>query len=213
MTKHVFLISGVNDAREVCDIVRNLFPDGTGGPKPEAADAVVFESELGPGEDRFQMAEMLADTLSTEAYRGCDVAVGQTLAEAEEALTVGRIFAGKSRVFDYDRLTYERLLAHLSKDACRAYLQKTLGGLSEDELYGDLQSTVDALIRYNLNVSETAREIFIHRNTMLYRISRIEEQTGLDVRKFADAMQLKTAMLLLRYLHYLDETDKEKCFD
>ena len=60
----------------------------------------------------------------------------------------------------------------------------------------------------NLNVSETSRQLFIHRNTLVYRLDKIQKLTNLDLRVFDDAITFKMALMVVKYMHYMKEEDR-----
>lgn len=116
--------------------------------------------------------------------------------QASTALQVGMVFNEEERVFYYRHLGLGRLIQQLPKDLCDLFLQEVLGEQAELELDEEMLATIKHLFDNNLNISETARQLYIHRNTLVYRLERIEKKLGLDIRTFEDAMMFKIAMMV-----------------
>ena len=112
------------------------------------------------------------------------------------ALKVGMVFNDDARVFYYRKLGLGRLIAQLSVEMCDLFLEEILGEHAEQELDEEAMATIRHLFDNNLNISETARQLYIHRNTLVYRLERIEKKIGLDIRTFEDAMLFKIAMMV-----------------
>ncbi|ATY85539.1 hypothetical protein CVV65_11895 [Kyrpidia spormannii] len=117
--------------------------------------------------------------------------------EAEEALGLGRVLHPGRRVYRYEDLAWERFLAALPRTEALRYSR----GVLKDALqqYAFIEETVRAMVEHHLNISEAARALFVHRNTLMYRLDRIQECTGLDPRRFDGALQLYTALVLHRF--------------
>lgn len=175
-------------------------------------ETVVRDEEQDP--DR--IARMISDNLNTEALINVRVAYGtvvneladlsKSYKEARMALDVGKIFYPKDRVSAYNTLGIGRLIYQLPENLCRLFIQeifKESGTLPEiDE---ETRITVDRFFENNLNVSETARQLFVHRNTLVYRIEKLQKSTGLDIRCFDDALTFKIATMVMNYLRYLEK--------
>ena len=102
----------------------------------------------------------------------------------------------EERVFYYRHLGLGRIIQQLSPELCDLFLEEVLGEHAEVELDEETLATINHLFDNNLNISETARQLFIHRNTLVYRLERIEKKLGLDIRTFEDAMLFKIAMMV-----------------
>ena len=119
---------------------------------------------------------------------------------AVSALEIGFIFENKSRIYSYMNLGISRLITSVPVEKCKAFLNEVLKEDVLREIDADTMNTVQRFFDYDLNISLAARELYIHRNTLVYRLNNIEKLTGLDVRKFDDALLFKIAMLIQRYL-------------
>ena len=156
-------------------------------------------------------ANTLSDMLNTEAMISVRVAYGEPVnsltalshscKEAHLALEVGRIFYPDRRIISCDRLGIGRLIYQLPTALCERFLRETFPDGVFDELTEEDMATIRTFFANSLNISETARQLFIHRNTLVYRLEKLEKVTGLDIRKFDDAMTFKLAMMVSEYLH------------
>ena len=178
---------------------------------------MILVKELGNGEDYpevQQLAKVIVDTLSMEAMVSIRISYGtiidelkgvsRSYKEASMALEVGRVFYGERNVLAYNELGIGRLIHQLPKSLCEMFLSEVLEG-NATELFDDEELiTVYTFFDNSLNISETARQLFIHRNTLVYRLEKIQKKTGLDVRVFEDALTFKIAVMVERHLKYLD---------
>ena len=110
------------------------------------------------------------------------------------ALDVGKIFYAEKKVTAYNTLGIGRLIYQLPINLCRIFIDETL-------------TTINKFFENNLNVSETSRQLFVHRNTLVYRIEKLEASTGLDIRTFEDALTFKIALMVVNYMKYLDSLE------
>ncbi len=99
-----------------------------------------------------------------------------------------------------EKLGIGRLIAELPTDLCNAFLYEVFGTQLPDDLDEETQNTIQKFYENNLNISETARQLYLHRNTLVYRLERLEKLLGLDIRKFEDAMTFKLAMMVLAHV-------------
>lgn len=120
--------------------------------------------------------------------------------EALTALNIRRTFFEERDTIAYDRLGIGRLIAELPADLCNAFLYEVFGTRLPDDLDEETQNTIQKFYENNLNISETARQLYLHRNTLVYRLERLEKTLGLDIRKFEDAMTFKLAMMVLAHV-------------
>ena len=125
--------------------------------------------------------------------------------EARMAMDVGRIFYAGKRVISYNELGIGRLIYQLPPNLCRMFIREIFGGEEMVEFDQETITTVNTFFENNLNVSETARQLFVHRNTLVYRIEKLMKSTGLDIRTFDDAMTFKIALMVRAYMR-----DREK---
>ena len=125
--------------------------------------------------------------------------------EARMAMDVGRIFYAGKRVISYNELGIGRLIYQLPPSLCRMFIKEIFGEEGMQEFDQEILTTIDTFFDNNLNVSETARQLFVHRNTLVYRIEKLMKSTGLDIRSFEDAMTLKIALMVNAYMKELDQ--------
>ncbi len=162
-----------------------------------------------------KISTTIVDMMNTEAMLNVRVAYGtivdelkdlsKSFKEAKMALEVGRIFYAEKKVNAYNTLGIGRLIYQLPESLCRLFIDEIFGGKEvPDELDEETLNTINKFFENNLNVSETSRQLFVHRNTLVYRIEKLEKSCGLDVRKFDDALTFKIAMMVINYMKYLE---------
>ena len=123
------------------------------------------------------------------------------------ALDVGKIFYAERNVVAYSTLGIGRLIYQLPINLCRIFTEEVFGGNVPLELDEETLTTINKFFENSLNVSETSRQLFVHRNTLVYRIEKIQKSTGLDLRNFDDALTFKIALMVMNYMKYLDSLD------
>ncbi len=163
------------------------------------------------------LAQTIIDLLNTEAMSRARVAYGtvvdhikdlsRSYKEARMALEVGKIFYGERPVVAYNKLGIGRLIYQLPIPLCKMYIDEIFPAVKPDELDEETLGTVAKFFENSLNVSETARQLYIHRNTLVYRLDKVNKATGLDLRVFEDAITFQIAMMVVRYMQYME--DKE----
>lgn len=161
-----------------------------------------------------QTANTIVDMMNTEAMMNVRVAYGtivqelkdvsKSYKEASMAMDVGKIFYIEKKVNAYGRLGIGRLIYQLPVNLCRIYIDEIFGENDPTDFDEETITTVNKFFENNLNVSETSRQLFVHRNTLVYRLEKLEKSTGLDVRTFDDALTFKIAMMVVNYMKYLD---------
>nr|WP_027871526.1 helix-turn-helix domain-containing protein [[Eubacterium] cellulosolvens] len=164
-----------------------------------------------------KQAFTIADTLNTEAMISVRVACGeptdqlshlsQCYKEAQLAMEVGRIFLPDRHVLTYARLGIGRLIYQLPISLCKVFLHETFERDVFSELDDETLLTIRIFFENDLNISETARQLYIHRNTLVYRLEKLQKTTGLDIRKFDEAMTFKIAMMVYDYVQHMEEKD------
>ena len=167
-------------------------------------------------DDLENIAHMLVDMLGTEAMTQAWVAYSNTAndlkdlsnayKEARTALEIGKIFYAERNVFGYRTLGIGRLLYQLPVSICEMFIQEIFGDESLDSIDGETLAIIRTFFENNLNLSETSRQLYVHRNTLVYRFEKIQKRFGLDLRTFEDAMTFKLAMLVSRDLRYQNRT-------
>jgi carbohydrate diacid regulator len=168
-------------------------------------------------EDMMHIAAEIVDTLNAEAMLDVRVAFGtvvqelkdvsKSYKEAKMALDVGKIFYAGKKVAAYSTLGIGRLIYQLPDNLCRIFIAEIFGSNIPNDLDEETLNTINKFFEYNLNVSETSRQLFVHRNTLVYRIEKIQKSTGLDLRNFDDALTFKIALMVVNYMKYLDHMD------
>ena len=120
--------------------------------------------------------------------------------EAQIAIEVGKVFDTEKYVINYENLGIGRLIYQLPTTLCEMFLQEVFKKNPIDALDKETLFTIHKFFENNLNVSETARKLFVHRNTLVYRLEKIKKLTGLDLREFDDAITFKVALMVKKYL-------------
>lgn len=178
---------------------------------------IILVKELKPGEtydDMEKTAKVILDMLNTEAMTKVHVAYGtivheikevsRSYKEAKMALDVGKIFYSDKNVVAYNNLGIGRLIYQLPMSLCRMFIKEIFDGKSPDDLDEETLTTINKFFENNLNVSETSRQLYIHRNTLVYRLDKLQKSTGLDLRVFEDAITFKIALMVVKYMNYME---------
>ncbi len=198
----------------VYDIVQNLFPDKTKDfviAINETDIALVKETKPGIDPKTIEkLAATIADTMSGEFYVHAVIGIGTTVdnlkdlarsfKEAQTALEVGKVFDNEKTIVSYDNLGIARLIYQLPTTLCETFLKEVFKLGSIETLDQETLFTIQRFFENNLNVSETSRKLFVHRNTLVYRLEKIKKITGLDLREFDHAIIFKIALMVNKYL-------------
>ena len=123
------------------------------------------------------------------------------------ALDVGKIFFEDRNVVAYSELGIGRLIYQLPIPLCKMFIKEIFGGKNPDEFDEETLTTIDKFFENSLNVSETSRQLFIHRNTLVYRLDKLQKTTGLDLRVYDDAITFKIALLVVKYMKYMESIE------
>lgn len=205
----------------VLEILKNLFPSQTKALliPLDTYRIAVLKPLKGPeeSEESFQhLAHVIVDTLGMEALTHVQAAYSRIICHLSElpeayketvlALKVGKIFYTSQTVFPYNRLGIGRLIYHIPTSVCENFLQEVYGSSIPETLDEEVSATVERFLQNNLNIAETARQLHMHRNTLIYRLDQLEKQTGLDLRNFEDAMTFKIVTMIFGCL----KNDKNK---
>ena len=179
---------------------------------------IILVKELKPNEgydDMEKTAKVILDMLNTESMTKVHVAYGTIVQEIKEvsrsykeakmALDVGKIFYSEKNVVAYNNLGIGRLIYQLPMSLCRMFIKEIFDGKSPDDLDEETLTTINKFFENNLNVSETSRQLYIHRNTLVYRLDKLQKSTGLDLRVFEDAITFKIALIVVKYMNYLEK--------
>ena len=130
--------------------------------------------------------------------------VSKSYKEAKLALDVGKIFFGERNVIAYSALGIGRLIYQLPIPLCKMFIREIFEGKSPDDFDEETLTTINKFFENNLNVSETSRQLYIHRNTLVYRLDKLQKSTGLDLRVFEDAITFKIALMVVKYMKYME---------
>jgi carbohydrate diacid regulator len=133
--------------------------------------------------------------------------VSRSYKEAKMALDVGKIFFDERNVIAYSELGIGRLIYQLPIPLCKMFIKEIFGGKSPDDFDEETLTTIYKFFENSLNVSETSRQLFIHRNTLVYRLDKLQKNTGLDLRVFEDAITFKIALMVVKYMKYMEKYD------
>ena len=195
-------------------MVQNFFPD-------KSKDFVIninetdiaLIKEVRPNidtKDLEKLAQSVADTLATEFYCKAIVGIGvcvtgikelaRSFKEAQVALEVAKVFDNERSIISYENLGIARLIYQLPTTLCDMFLKEVFKKGSIESLDPETLFTIQKFFENNLNVSETSRKLFVHRNTLVYRLEKIKKLTGLDLREFDDAIVFKVALMVNKYL-------------
>jgi len=166
-------------------------------------------------DDLFDIGESIVATLNTEAMVKVRVSFGtrinelkdvsKSYKEAKLALDVGKIFYAEQEVISYNKLGIGRLIYQLPDNLCRIFMEEIF---KDDAAFAEIDDEnlriIDKFFENTLNVSQTAEQLYMHRNTIMYRLEKIEKATGLNLRNFDDALTFKIALMVSNYIKYLD---------
>ena len=168
-------------------------------------------------ESMMDTAETIVAMMNSEAMLNVRVSFGtvvqelkdvsKSYKEAKMALDVGKIFYAEKNVVAYSTLGIGRLIYQLPVNLCKLFVEEIFGDNVPNDLDEETLTTINKFFENNLNVSETSRQLFVHRNTLVYRIEKLQRSTGLDLRNFDDALTFKIALMVVNYMKYLDNRD------
>lgn len=133
--------------------------------------------------------------------------VSASYKEAKMAMDVGKIFFDERSVIAYSELGIGRLIYQLPIPLCKMFIREIFDGKSPDDFDEETLTTINKFFENSLNVSETSRQLFIHRNTLVYRLDKLQKSTGLDLRVFEDAITFKIALMVVKYMKYMETFD------
>lgn len=215
VSRVVLLLRVVNrNDVSVYEIIQNLFPD-------KSKDFVINISETDiaivkeikqdiESKHLEKLARSIVDTLSGEFYTHAVIGIGtvvnnlkelaRSFKEAQLALEVGKVFDTEKTIVNYDNLGIARLIYQLPTTLCETFLKEVFKRGSIESLDQETLFTIQRFFENKLNVSETSRKLFVHRNTLVYRLDKIRKITGLDLREFDQAIVFKIALMVDKYL-------------
>ena len=179
---------------------------------------IILVKELKENEDYPEMeetAKVMMDMLNTEAMSSVRISYGtivneikqvsKSYKEAKMALDVGKIFYTEKNIIAYNTLGIGRLIYQLPIPLCKMFMQEIFGEHMPDTFDEETLMTINKFFDNNLNVSETSRQLYVHRNTLVYRLEKLQKSTGLDIRVFDDALTFKIALMVVNYMKYMEE--------
>ncbi len=179
---------------------------------------IILVKEVKPAESNDELekvANMILDSLGTDAEGRVRIAYGtvvndlkevsRSYKEAKLAMDVGKIFYEEKDVVAYSKLGIGRLIYQLPLPLCRMFIREIFVNKSPDEFDEETLTTINKFFENNLNVSETSRQLYIHRNTLVYRLDKLQKSTGLDLRVFEDAITFKIALMVVEYMKYMEK--------
>ena len=178
---------------------------------------IIVVKELGANDGYPEMdktAHEILDLLKSEGEENVRIAYGtivndikevsKSYKEAKLALDVGKIFFDEKEVIAYSALGIGRLIYQLPIPLCKMFIREIFEGKSPDEFDEETLTTINKFFENSLNVSETSRQLYIHRNTLVYRLDKLQKSTGLDLRMFDDAITFKIALMVVKYMKYME---------
>ncbi len=158
-----------------------------------------------------KLAQTVLDTVNAEAYAHVTIGIGsvaptikdlaKSYKDARVALEVGKVFDTERLIINYENLGIGRLIYQLPTTLCELFLSEVFKKESIDALDSETLFTIQKFFENDLNVSETSRQLYVHRNTLVYRLDKVQKMTGLDLRIFDHAIVFKIAMMVKRYLN------------
>ena len=179
--------------------------------------SIIVIKELSPEAEPSEMAdiaEMIVKTLTEGNHAGMHVAYGSAVSEIKEvsrsykearmALDVGKIFFEDQNIIAYSQLGIGRLIYQLPIPLCKMFIKEIFTDKSPDDFDEETLATINKFFENSLNVSETSRQLYIHRNTLVYRLDKLQKSTGLDLRIFDDAITFKIALMVVKYMKYME---------
>lgn len=218
----VYLIEAENDKDNIAmEMLKSLFAEQTDCylTAVEQGNIILIKnvSKIDAYDEVAETARTIVDMMNTEAMLNARVAYGTIVPELKEvsksykeakmALDVGKIFYVENKITAYNTLGIGRLIYQLPINLCRIFIHEILGDKALDDIDEETLITVQKFFENNLNVSETSRQLFVHRNTLVYRIEKLHQATGLDIRTFDDALTFKIAMMVVNYMKYIDNLE------
>lgn len=214
-TRILYLLETSSPADElVMEILKNLFPAGNKTyliPTGQKQIVILHTLSKGFSQDTInQMAYTISDTLNMEALISVKISCSRVINHLDEipsafqdscmAMKIGCIFNADQTVYHCGSLGIGQLIYGLPKPLCESFLSEIFGEAVPYTLNDDIMHTVNVFFKNNLNIAVTARQLHMHRNTLIYRLEQIEKTTGLDIRIFEEAILFKIAAMVISYL-------------
>lgn len=208
---------------QIYEVIQSLFPKKTKDFVIALDDEnIVLIKEVKDADDNAEIdktAKAIVNTLNTEIMVKAQVGIGsivdnvrdirRSYMEAQTALHIGSIFENDKEINNYNNLGIGRLIYQLPTTMCKLFLKEVFKERSLDSLDQETIITIQKFFENNLNVSETSRQLYVHRNTLVYRLDKIQKITGLDLRNFDDAITFKVSMLVKKYLDKAEDAKSD----
>ncbi len=196
------------------DMIASMYPDKNKDFVISVGERdIVLVKEMKPGYESaevLKLAKSIYDMLSSEFFAKVAIGIGtaadnvkdlaRSFKEAQVALEVGKVFDTEKNIIAYENLGIGRLIYQLPTTLCEMFLNEVFKKGSIESIDRETLMTIQAFFENNLNVSETSRKLFVHRNTLVYRLDKIRKITGLDLREFEHAITFKVALMVQKYL-------------
>ena len=219
----IFIIETLHEKDSAAlDNVRNLL----GGKSKDFITAVdekniIVVKELSEKDGNRELERMAKEMLDTLRIEGGEeqvhIAYGTIVSDIKEvsksykevklALDVGKIFFQEKDIVAYTTLGIGRLIYQLPIPLCKMFIKEIFEGKSPDDFDEETLTTINKFFENSLNVSETSRQLYIHRNTLVYRLDKLQKSTGLDLRVFEDAITFKIALMVVQYMNYMESQE------
>lgn len=223
VSRLVYLIESNNDKdtnTSVMDVIRGIYPAKTKD-FITAVDEnnIILVKDVSADSTRSAIektAHTIADMLNSEAMGRVRISMGSVVhdlkdisrsyKEAKIALEVGKIFYEEKYMINYNRLGIGRLIYQLPISLCKMYIEEIFKSVKVEEFDEETLNTINKFFENSLNISETSRQLYIHRNTLVYRLDKLQKITGLDIRIFDDAITFKIALMVAKYMNYMEQS-------
>ena len=217
--KRVVMIIEADNGRDsnILEAMRAAFGNSKDFVTAVDENNVILVKDLSDGDGSRNIEKTAASIKSfllKEGMTGIHVAYGTSVKEIKEvsrsykeakmALDVGKIFFDERDIIAYSELGIGRLIYQLPIPLCKMFIKEIFGGKSPDDFDEETLITISKFFENSLNVSETSRQLFIHRNTLVYRLDKLQKSTGLDLRVFEDAITFRIALMVVKYMNYME---------
>lgn len=203
------------------EAVKNLFSQSKNDfitAVDEKSIIIIKELQADDGQEEMDaIAQSIVSTLEQGDHGGVHVAYGNAVGEIKEvsrsykearmALDVGKIFFEELNIIAFSQLGIGRLIYQLPIPLCKMFIKEIFTDKSPDDFDEEMLATINKFFENSLNVSETSRQLYIHRNTLVYRLDKLQKSTGLDLRVFDDAITFKIALMVVKYMKYMETLD------
>ena len=206
----LFLVAFMSDMDEMADSVLKTYVKNHDELVRMDDRHMAVLHRMASDDDPGDIAGNLSDMLSGEAMVMTKIAYDSpvsdifdlktSLKHSEAALKIAELLYNDKSVISYDDLSFEKLLYSVPAEAAEEFLSQKAGNLDISRLDNEMRTTITTLFKNELNLADTAKELFIHRNTLVYRLDKFEKLTGLDIRRFDDAVVCRVALILGGFL-------------